>query len=40
MSKEKKSSWIKVGYELFALKGHTGLQVEPIAKLVGKSKSS
>ncbi len=32
--------WIKTGYEFFALSGLSGLKVEPIAKKVGKSKSS
>jgi AcrR family transcriptional regulator len=40
MKQDRKEIWIKTGYELFALKGQTGLQIEPIAKLVGKSKSS
>lgn len=35
-----KTIWIKAGYELFALKGPNGLHVEPIAKIVDKSKSS
>lgn len=38
--KEKKDLWIKVGYEMFATKGHIGLQVEPISRIVGKNKSS
>jgi AcrR family transcriptional regulator len=32
--------WIKTGYEIFALKGQIGLKIEPLAKKVGKSKSS
>jgi AcrR family transcriptional regulator len=32
--------WIKAGYEIFALAGRNGLKVEPLAKKVGKSKSS
>jgi AcrR family transcriptional regulator len=40
MKQERKIIWIKVGYEIFALKGLNGLQVEPLAKLAGKNKSS
>ncbi len=40
MKQDRKIIWVKVGYEMFALKGLNGLQIEPIAKLVGKSKSS
>jgi len=32
--------WIKTGYEIFAISGQNGLKVEPLAKKVGKSKSS
>jgi AcrR family transcriptional regulator len=32
--------WIKTGYEIFALSGQSGLKIEPLAKKVGKSKSS
>lgn len=32
--------WIKVGYETFAVSGPHGLKIEPLAKKVGKSKSS
>jgi len=35
-----KDIWIKKGYEFFALNGQTGLKVEPLAKAVGRSKSS
>lgn len=40
MKQDKKLIWIKAGYEQFALKGVSGLQVEPIAKITGKNKSS
>lgn len=40
MKQDRKLVWIKVGYEIFARKGLSGLQVEPIAKIVGKNKSS
>lgn len=40
MKQDKKTIWITVGYEIFALNGLSGLQIEPIAKLVGKNKSS
>ena len=40
MKQDRKIIWIKVGYEIFAMKGLSGLQVEPIAKIVGKNKSS
>jgi AcrR family transcriptional regulator len=40
MKADRKIIWIKTGYEVFALQGLNGLQVEPIAKLVGKNKSS
>jgi AcrR family transcriptional regulator len=32
--------WIKTGYEIFALSGQSGLKIEPLAKKVGKNKSS
>ena len=32
--------WILTGYSIFALKGRAGLKIEPLAKAVGKSKSS
>lgn len=35
-----KHSWILAGYEIFAKEGHRGLQVEALARKVGKSKSS
>jgi AcrR family transcriptional regulator len=35
-----KDIWIKQGYETFALAGRNELKVEPLAKAVGKSKSS
>lgn len=37
---EHKDIWIKTGYEMFALSGHSGLKIEPLAKRVGISKSS
>ncbi|GAB2521467.1 TetR/AcrR family transcriptional regulator [Spirosoma aerophilum] len=37
---ENKDSWIKVGYEIFALSGESGLKVETLARKVGISKSS
>ena len=38
--KDNKEIWIKAGYEIFALSGQSGLKIEPLAKKVGKSKSS
>lgn len=35
-----KEIWIKAGYEIFALGGQSLLKIEPLAKKVGKSKSS
>jgi len=32
--------WIKAGYETFALTGLSSLKIEPLAKKVGKNKSS
>lgn len=40
MVDKNKDIWIEKGYELFALEGKSGMKVEPLAKLVGKSKSS
>jgi AcrR family transcriptional regulator len=40
MTDNSKQIWIKLGYEIFALYGHSGLKIEPLAKKVGKSKSS
>jgi AcrR family transcriptional regulator len=40
MKADNKEIWIKAGYEIFALSGYTALKVEPLAKFVGKSKSS
>jgi AcrR family transcriptional regulator len=37
---ENKDTWIKTGYEIFALSGENGLKVEVLAKKVGISKSS
>jgi hypothetical protein len=34
-----KEIWIKTGYEIFALKGESGLKVEMLARKVGISKS-
>jgi AcrR family transcriptional regulator len=38
--KGNKEIWIKSGYEIFALSGHSGLKVEPLSRKVGKNKSS
>ena len=35
-----KEIWISAGYENFALTGPSGLKIEPLAKKVGKNKSS
>lgn len=40
MTTDSKEIWIKKGYEIFALSGQSGLKIEPLAKKVGKSKSS
>lgn len=40
MTNDNQEIWIKKGYEIFALYGQAGLKIEPIAKSVGKSKSS
>lgn len=40
MTTDNQEIWIKTGYEIFALKGQIGLRIEPLAKKVGKSKSS
>lgn len=37
---DSRAIWIETGYEIFALKGQSGLKIEPLAKLVGKNKSS
>jgi AcrR family transcriptional regulator len=37
---ENKDTWIKTGYEIFALSGESGLKIEALAKKVGISKSS
>jgi AcrR family transcriptional regulator len=37
---ESKEIWIKIGYESFAQSGQNGLKIEPLAKKVGKNKSS
>lgn len=37
---DSKKKWIKTGYEVFALSGQSGLKIEPLAKKVGKNKSS
>lgn len=34
------SPWIKIGYEIFALKGPANLKIECLSKEVGKNKSS
>ncbi|MBL7706604.1 MAG: TetR/AcrR family transcriptional regulator [Taibaiella sp.] len=40
MIKDNKETWIKAGYELFSIAGQSLLKIEPLAKIVGKSKSS
>jgi AcrR family transcriptional regulator len=40
MTTDNKEIWIKTGYEIFALHGQAGVKIEPLAKAVGKSKSS
>lgn len=35
-----KAIWITTGYEIFALNGQSALKIQPLAKKVGKSKSS
>lgn len=40
MAKTDKSVWLQHGYSLFAENGPSGLKVEILARLVGKSKSS
>lgn len=40
MTTDTKEIWIKTGYEIFTIRGHNGLKIEPLAKMVGKSKSS
>lgn len=37
---DNKEIWIKTGYETFAITGQSGLKIEPLAKKVGKNKSS
>ena len=40
MPTDSKEIWIRIGYEYFALKGLSGLKIEPLAKKIGISKSS
>jgi AcrR family transcriptional regulator len=40
MTNDIKEIWVKKGYEIFAISGQGGLKIEPLAKTVGKSKSS
>lgn len=40
MSSTNKNIWIQKGYEIFSVSGQSGLKIEPLAKTVGKSKSS
>ncbi len=40
MVNQTEQSWLVAGYEIFAKEGPVGLKVEPIARMVGKSKSS
>lgn len=37
---DNRESWIKTGYEIFAYSGQIALKIEPLAKKVGKNKSS
>ena len=40
MTIDNKEAWIRIGYETFARSGQNGLKIEPLAKAVGKNKSS
>ena len=40
MTTDNKEEWIKKGYEIFAISGQSGIKIEPLAKIVGKSKTS
>jgi AcrR family transcriptional regulator len=40
VNQSNKEIWITTGYELFALSGQASIKIEPLAKLVGISKSS
>lgn len=40
MTIDHKNIWILSGYETFALKGPSGIKIEPLAKKISKSKSS
>lgn len=40
MKADSKAIWILKGYEIFATSGQSALKVEPLANMVGKSKSS
>lgn len=40
MNETNKEIWVKKGYELFAINGLNGIKIEPLARLVGKNKSS
>lgn len=40
MTTDNREVWITCGYEIFATSGPGGLKIEPLAKRVGKSKSS
>jgi AcrR family transcriptional regulator len=40
MATDNKEIWIKTGYEIFAFSGAGAIKIEPLAKRVGKSKSS
>ena len=40
MMKDSKEIWVKTGYEIFAISGPDSIKIEPLAKAVGKSKSS
>ena len=40
MKKDITTPWIELGYEAFATKGANSLRIEPLAKAIGKNKSS
>ena len=40
MNRKGKEIWITIGYQIFAEQGQQGLKIEPLAQVVGKSKSS
>lgn len=40
MTTNNKQIWIQTGYKFFSISGQNGLKIEPLAREVGKSKSS